>query len=216
MMKSPAILTAVFVALTVEANSACGGPGPPDPSNSECGGPCIKVVGHDGTVGDPIGQYCITIRDFNNTPIPNASVPIDFSRCDIQLCAEQKDPGVIVDCVAQTLRKLSDVHGEACFRVIGSRRNVDCSAKPMSPCAEAFWEGTFLCGLSAPVFDLDPVAGVSGSDFSEFLHLFFDCGVYLTAIDYNCNGVNDGDDFGQFLKVFFAGGSALGCDSKCP
>jgi len=51
---------------------------------------------------------------------------------------------------------------------------------------------------------------------STALPLFFDCGVYLTAIDYNGIDVIDGDDFSQFLKAFFAGGSALGCDSKCP
>jgi len=215
MMKSLATLTAVLIALTAVPNPACGGL--PDPSNSECPGPCIKVVGHDGVVGDPISEYCITIRDFNNVPVPNATVLVDFSNCDIQLCADQKDSDVIVDCAAQTVRKLSAVDGRACFRVIGCRRNVDCAAKP-SPCVEVFWDGTFLCALYAPVFDIvhEPGVGVTGNDLSEFLHLFLDCGVYLTAIDYNANGFTDGDDLSQFLTAFFAHGSALGCDSKCP
>ena len=102
----------------------------PDPANSECPSPCIKVVGHDGTVGDPMGEYCITIRDFNNVPIENSSVVVDFSNCDIQLCVDQKDPDVIVDCVSMTVRKLTDVNGVACFRVIGKRRDTDCAAKP--------------------------------------------------------------------------------------
>jgi hypothetical protein len=101
----------------------------PDPANSDCPGTCIKVVGHDGSVGDPLGQYCITIRDFNNVPIENSSVVVDFSNCDIQLCVDQKDPDVIVDCVSQTVRKLTDVNGVACFRVIGKRRNVDRSVR---------------------------------------------------------------------------------------
>jgi hypothetical protein len=217
MLKSLATLTAVLIALTAQANPArCGLP-EPDPANAECPGPCIKVVGHDGAVGDPIGQYCITLRDFNNVPVPNSTVIVDFSNCDIQLCADQKDPGVIVDCVSQTLRKFSDVNGVACFRVIGRRRNADCAPKP-NPCVEAFWEGTFLCALYAPAFDLvnEPGVGLSGTDLSEFLHLFFDCGVYLSAIDYNCNDSIDGDDFSQFLTAFFAQGSVLGCDSKCP
>ena len=215
MMKRLATLAAVIIAVTAVANSARGGL--PDPSNSECQGPAIKVVGHDGTVGDPLGQYCITIRDFNNVPVPNATVTVDFSNCDIQLCADQKDPDVIVNCGAQTLRKLSDVNGRACFRVIGRRRNIDCAPKP-TPCVEVFWDDAFLCGLYAPVFDLvdEPGVGMTGNDLSEFLHLFFDCGVYLTAIDYNENGTTDGDDFSQFLKAFFAGGSVLGCGSKCP
>jgi hypothetical protein len=197
----------------------------PDPANSECPSPCIKVVGHDGTVGDPMGEYCITIRDFNNVPIENSSVVIDFSNCDIQLCVDQKDPDVIVDCVSMTVRKLTDVNGVACFRVIGKRRDTDCAAKP-NPCVEVFADGVFICALYAPVFDLEnePGAGVSGNDLSRFLHLFLDCGVYLTAIDYNCNKEMDGDDLSQFLAGFFNGGSVLNCDPpkdvnlgpKCP
>ncbi len=213
MMKSPAILTAVLVALTMGANSAQGIP--PDRSNVVCPGLCIMVVGHDGVVGDPIGQYCITIRDLNNAPVANATVLIDFSNCDIQLCADQKDPGVTVDCVAQTVRKLSAANGEACFRVIGARRNVGCAVRP-DPRAYAFWDGAFICGMYAPVFDLDAAPGLSGSDVSEFLHLFFDCTSYLPAIDYNCDGVVTGLDFAALLNAFFAGGSAVGCGSKCP
>jgi hypothetical protein len=197
----------------------------PDPANSECPSPCIKVVGHDGTVGDPMGEYCITIRDFNNVPIENSSVVVDFSNCDIQLCVDQKDPDVIVDCVSMTVRKLTDVNGVACFRVIGKRRDLDCAPKP-NPCVEVFADGVFICALYAPTFDLEnePGAGVSGNDLSRFLHLFLDCGVYLTAIDYNCNKEADGDDLSQFLAGFFNGGSVLNCDPpkdvnlgpKCP
>jgi hypothetical protein len=197
----------------------------PDPANSECPSPCIKVVGHDGTVGDPMGEYCITIRDFNNVPIENSSVVVDFSNSDIQLCVDQKDPDVIVDCVSMTVRKLTDVNGVACFRVIGKRRDLDCTPKP-NPSTEVFADGVFICALYAPSFDLEnePGAGVSGNDLSRFLHLFLDCGVYLTAIDYNCNKEMDGDDLSQFLAGFFNGGSVLNCDPpkdvnlgpKCP
>ena len=216
MIKSLATLTAVLIALTSQANSARGGV--PDPANSECPAECIKVVGHDGVLGDAIGKYCVTIRDFNNVPVPNATVTVEFSNCgDVQLCTDQKDPDVIVDCVSQTVRKLTDVNGKACFRVIGCRRNMACANSPI-PCVEVFWDGTFVCALRAPVFDLvrEPGVGVSGNDLSEFLNLFFNCGVYLAAIDYNCNASVDGDDFAQFLAAFFASGSALGCDSKCP
>jgi hypothetical protein len=197
----------------------------PDPANSDCPATCIKVVGHDGTVGDPLGQYCVTIRDFNNVPIENSSVVVDFSNCDIQLCVDQKDPDVIVDCISQTVRKLTDANGVACFRVVGKRRNVDCTPKP-NPCTEIFADGVFICAVYSPVFDLINEAGVgmSGNDLSTFLHLFFDCGVYLTAIDYNCNATTDGDDLSQFLAAFFGGGSGLACDPgkdpnvgpKCP
>jgi hypothetical protein len=197
----------------------------PDPANSDCPGTCIRVVGHDGTVGDPLGQYCVTIRDFNNVPIENSSVVIDFSNSDAQLCVDQKDPDVIVDCVSQTVRKLTNVSGQACFRVIGKRRNVDCATKPAAA-VEVFADGVFICGVYSPIYDLvnENGVGMSGNDLSQFLHLFLDCGVYLSAIDYNCNSVTDGDDLSQFLAGFFGGGSVQNCNPptdpnlgpKCP
>jgi len=197
----------------------------PDPANSTCPAPAIKVVGTDGTVGDPLGAYTVTIRDFNNVPIENSSVVIDFSNSDVQLCTDQKDPDVIVDCVSQTVRKLTDVNGHATFRVVGKRRNVDCAAAAPTG-VQVFADGVFICGLFSPVYDLvnESGVGMSGNDLSMFLHLFLDCGHYLTAIDYNGNTVQDGDDLSQFLAGFFGGGSVQNCNPgkdpnlgpKCP
>src|SRR5262245_11707696 len=115
------------------------------PSYSECQGTCIYVVGNNGAVADPVGRYCVAVRDFNNVPIVNSSVVIDFSRCDVQLCADQKDPEVVVDCVSQTVRKLTNVNGNACFIVLGkSRPNLGCGGQAQS-CGEIFADGVFLC-----------------------------------------------------------------------
>jgi hypothetical protein len=192
--------------------------GPPDPANSECPGPCIMIVGHNGVVGDPAGEYCVTVRDFNNVPVVNTPVVIDFSNCDVDLCADQMDSDVHVDCGLQTLRRQTDAAGRACFRVIGKTRpGLGCTGAP-NPCVEVFWDTGFLCALYPPTFDLvnEPGTGVSGNDLSEFLHQFLDCGVYLTRIDYNGNKEIDGDDLAQFLRVFFAGGSVRNCPGKCP
>jgi len=189
--------------------------GLPDEINCECSASYVKIVGHNGVVGDPDGEFCATIRDFNNVPVANAPVVIDFSNCDVQLCADQMDPDVIVDCVSQTVRKLTDTAGRCCFRVIGkSRPGLDCTPPPFPyTCAEVFLDVTFICGLRVATFDLvNEPAGVSGNDLSEFLHQFLDCGVYLPRIDYNGNQEIDGDDLSQFLSVFFGGGSAV----KCP
>ena len=216
-----AIRIAGGVALCWCLTGAVAVAGPPDPANSTCPGPCIRVVGHDGIVGDPVGEYCVTIRDFNNVPVVNDLVRVDFSACGVQLCTDQLDPAVTVDCVAQTLSKRTDAAGRACFRVIGNRQpGIGCTAVPF-PFAEVFSEGFgFICALYTPTYDLVNEAGVglSGGDLSEFLHLFLDCGVYLTAIDYNCNSSQDGDDLAQWLGVFFGGRSAQGCSSaaKCP
>jgi hypothetical protein len=192
----------------------------PDPANCECPSSCIRVVGHNGLVGDLAGEYCVTVRDFNNVPITHSLVVIDFSNCDLQLCPDQLDPGVTVDCVSETVRKLTDVNGRACFRVIGkSRPGLGC-AGASTPCANVFADGVFLCNRSTPTFDLanDPGgAGVEGNDLAEWLSIFFRCS-YRTRADYDCDNVVGANDLSVFLGVFFSGRSALGCPpaAKCP
>ena len=187
--------------------------------NSECPGLCIYIVGDNGAVGDPVGRYCVSVRDFNNRPIVNSSVVIDFSRCDVQLCTDQKDPDVIVDCIAQTVRKLTDVNGQACFIVLGkSRPNLDCGGQG-SLCAKVFADGVALCQANTPIFNLVNHAdgrGLGADDLAAWLSGFF-CGTNPLRLDYTCDGIVGASDFARWLSVFFAGGSSLNCPSpKCP
>ena len=199
----------------------------PDPANSECPPQgWIYVVGHDGTVGDARGEFCIIVRDFNNVPIENSSAVLDFSGCDIQLCIDQLDPDVIVDCVSQTVRKLTDLGGKACFRVIGkSRSGLGCGGQPPR-CVQIFADGVFLCSLSAPTFDLvnnPDGSGVGAEDLAAWLSAYF-CGSNPVRADYLCDGAVGATDLARWLTVYFALGSSLNCPPpkdpvngpKCP
>jgi len=217
-----------------------------DPANSECvntgalslGLNCPKaiyVVGDDGTgVADPVGQFCVTVRDFNNVPIQNSSVVIDFSNCDVQLCAEQDVPnvtdvndGVLVDCISKTVRKLTDASGVACFAVRGKTKFTgDICAAPKS-CVEVFADGVFLCALDAPTFDLITQSGEDGlnpNDLSNWLFLSFNCpdGPFRGNYDCTNQGVLDPNDLSIWLFVSFQGASAVNCSGpkdgiiKCP
>jgi hypothetical protein len=198
----------------------------PDPVNSECPATCIYVVGHNGVVGDPVGNFCVTVRDFNNVPIENSSVVIDFSHCDLQLCIDQKDPDALVDCVSQTVRKLTNVNGQACFRVLGkSRPALGCGGQPPG-CVQILADGVFLCALNAPTFDLVNAAdgsGLGAADLSAFLSAFF-CGTNPVRADYICDGTVGAGDLSKWLSVFFAANSAQNCPPpkdpnvgpKCP
>lgn len=209
----------------------------PDPSNSEC--PVdgwIYVVGHNGTEGDAAGEFCVTVRDYNNLPIENASVVVDFSACDLQLCLDQLDdattgpPGeAFTDCVSQTVRKLTDAQGMACFRILGkSRAALGCDSPPgqLPGCVKIYADGVFLCALNAPTFDLiNDVdgTGLSAGDLSAWLTAFF-CGTSPIRADYICDGSVGAQDLSRWLSVFFGGGSALNCPPpknsqtgpKCP
>jgi hypothetical protein len=44
----------------------------------------------------------------------------------------------------------------------------------------------------------------------------FLCGTSPTRADYICDGVVGSDDLAKWVDVFLAGGSAVGCQPKCP
>ena len=205
-------------------------------ANSECQGTCIYVVGHNGTVGDVAGEFCVTVRDLGNFPIENSTVVIDFSNCDLQLCINQLDPSAIVDCVSQTVRKLTDVTGKACFRIIGkSRPELGCGEQNPSPppsnnfaCVRIFADAVPVCSIYAPTFDLVNDAdgsGLGAGDLAAWLTIFF-CPEAPNPRrgDYVCDGVLGAGDLSRWLTIFFAGGSLLNCPPpkdanvgpKCP
>lgn len=209
-----------------------GAAGVPDPPNADCrnvgaqslGFVCnvgIYLVGESGAgVADPLGEYCVTVRDLFNQPVANATILIDFSACGVQLCADQRDPGVVVDCANRTVRKLTDATGAACFRVVGKSAETGCGGPPV--CAEIWWDGTFLCSLAAMPFDLITQGGEDGvnpNDLSEWLRLFF-CADPPSRINFNCSDLNvDPNDLSVFLHAGFAAGSATNCGAfgpKCP
>ena len=211
--------------------------GPPDPANSDCTNvgssllvpfPCTKailnVVGNTGGVVDPVGEFCVTFRDFNNQPIPNAPVVIDFSNCDLQLCADQLDPGVIVDCISQNVRKLTDASGVACFRAQGHSRSpasLGCGGAAKD-CVQVYADGGFLCSGDAPTFDLvggGVESGLNPNDLSEFIQQWLVCGTNNWRCNYECsNQVLDPNDLSAFVEVWLGrGGSTASCAGpKCP
>jgi hypothetical protein len=215
---------------------------PPDPAFCECrsvgpaslGGFCLEgavyVVGNTGGVPDPVGQFCVTVRDFNNVPHEGTSVVLDFADCDLQLCADQLDPDVIVDCVSHTVRKLSDVNGVACFSVQGTSRppaSLGCGVTRRD-CAQVFADGVYICSADAPTFDLVGQAGEDGlnpNDLSEFVNQWLVCATNNPRCNYDCaNQVLDPNDLSYFVAVWLSrGGSTTNCAGatsnegpKCP
>jgi hypothetical protein len=206
----------------------------PDPTKCECPPDgWIYVVGHDGNCNDGVGAFCVTIRDFNQLPIENASVVIDFSACDLQLCIDQLncvDPDPLrptfVDCNSQTVRRLTNAAGQACFSISGkSRDGLGCGGAAPG-CVKVYADGVFICALSAPTFDLVNDAdgsGLGAGDLSNWLTLFF-CGNSPIRGDYICDGSVGADDLSKWLTVFFGAGSVLNCPPpkdpqvgpKCP
>jgi hypothetical protein len=213
----------------------------PDPANSECNNvgatslglvsskAIVYVSGNSGGVPDPISAFCVTVRDFNNVPIENSSVVLDFAACDLQLCINPLDPDAIVDCVSQTVRKLTDVNGVACFKVMGkTRQGLGCAGAPKD-CFKVFADGVFLCSGDAPTLDLvnqNGQDGLTAADLSAFLQLWLVCGNSLSRGNYSCQDqILTAADLSVFLKLWLvAAGSVSNCAGakdpqvgpKCP
>jgi hypothetical protein len=211
----------------------------PDPANSECTNPgpaslgsictdkaIVYVTGNSGGLADPVGSFCVTVRDFNNVPIENSSVVVDFANCDVVLCSNQLDPDVITDCVSHTVRKLTDVNGVACFKVQGKSKNagtLGCGGAAKD-CVKIFADGVLLCSGDAPTFDLVSQGGEDGlnpNDLSEFVQQWLICGTDNLRCNYECsNQVLDPNDLSYFIEVWLVrGGSTSNCagaGEKCP
>src|SRR2546426_1555520 len=211
-----------------------------DPANSECnnlgavslGSVCpgkayVYVVGSSGGVPDVVGQFCITVRDFNNVPIENSVVVVDLSNCDVKLCADQKDldPTFSVDCTSSTVRKATNASGVACFKILGKGLGnfgtLGCVALPKN-CATITADGHVICTGDAPTFDLigQPSGpglenGLNPNDLSEFIQQWLVCGVNNPRCNYECsNQALDPNDLSYFIEVWLVrGNSPSNCGS---
>jgi hypothetical protein len=190
----------------------------PDPTQSDCPTGCIYVVGSNGTVADPIGTFCVVVRNSNGVPINGALVQIDFSACDVVLCPDQLDPDATVDCNFQSVFKTTPANGTVCFSIMGkSKGGLGCGGAAPN-CVKILAEGVVLCTVNAPTFDLNNDGGgvgVGGTDLSAWLDAFF-CGTSPLRADYTCDGSVGGDDLSAWLTEYFTGNSAVNCDPKCP
>ena len=188
--------------------------GGPDPANCEAPD-LITIVGRNaGGTADPLGVFTVIVRNFNNVPRLNNEVVLDFSTCpDIRLAADQLDPNVVVDCSARTLAKLSDLHGEATFRVIGAATNLGASTGSIGPSLRVYAEGVWIRDARVAALDQNG-GGLSGEDLSLCLTDYFS-GQAFARSDYDGSGVLDGNDLSLWLAAYFGGGSVLG-GSACP
>jgi hypothetical protein len=188
-------------------------------SQALCGAcpPCISLVGTNGVVADPAGNFCIRVCGPTGAPLPGIPVVVDFSGCPgISLCATQPDPLMVVLCATRSVMKPTDAAGQVCFSIVGGATVVPGVPCPPPGCATISAAGVVLCTTSVTAYDLDNVGGVGASDLSIWLSLFFGGGPCLIG-DYDCNGVLSPADLSQWLAVYFAAGSSVGCPSpKCP
>jgi hypothetical protein len=165
---------------------------------------------------DPQTAYTVVIRNLDQSPSVNSSVTLDFSGCTgVELCATQPDPGVYAGnlCGQGRVTAVTDIQGSATFRLVGSGvPNATCA--PYA-CVQVYVDGAFFGYATAHTPDLDGAGGVSPSDLSEWLQLFF-AGGNCSRADYDGSGDVGPGDLSAWLEFHFASGSVASCGALCP
>jgi len=193
---------------------------------------CINLVGTNGTVTDPAGQFTVTVRDVANNAVANSQVKIDFSGCvdiNIGTQASQLFAGLTVNCTNKTITAVSNATGIATFRIVGSAKNPTGGVLPksLSGCASISADNQPLGTMTIGAFNEDGSidsppgsgTGVAGNDLSAWKGDFFTAGnPYYGRSDFDCNGAVGGNDLSVWLTVFFAAGapSGRGASAQCP
>lgn len=201
----------------------------PDPGNSSFN--ILNLVGHDGVSPDPFSPFTVNVKDIAGNPIQGSVVVVDFSLCsDISFCEDQLGNST-ADCATRTVRKSTDVNGDATFNIIGGVRTTEYLAFPAgSPCncVKVYADGVLIVEavdepVNAGAFDLDNTDGAGGADLTLWID---DFGGTLNPprSDYdhdpadNCTtgGGVGGADLTIWIDWFGATGSPFSCSAtKC-
>jgi hypothetical protein len=145
---------------------------------------------------------------------PGSIIVFDFQDCaGIEICSDQSDPAVIVDCAMRTLRVVAGDHGLASFSVIGRADR----AVPGShaPSLRVYVDGVLFGTIPIAAVDEDG-HGLGAPDNSLWQTDYFS-GQYWERSDFNGDGVLGAADLSLWTSFFFGNGSMQSCaGSACP
>jgi hypothetical protein len=173
---------------------------------------CIAVVGSNGGVVDPGGEFLVIVRDEFNNACPDRDVFVDFGAYagfpnDVRISGTQPFPGQFVS--GNTVHRITDAAGIARFRILGGAHNLGNSPGIGAGGAVIVANGVPLGPVTVQAFDQDLIGGVSGNDLSLWLSDKFAPGPpYYGRSDYDCDGKLGGNDLSVWIGFKFAGGSA--------
>ena len=203
----------LWVVLSADASSASPRVYPPN-----CTVPTrISLVGTHAGAPDGAGSFTVVVRDLTNNPTNGASVVVDLSNCtDLALCSDQSDPAALVNCVAKTTRKFTNITGSVSFTVLGGS-NGSGNASTLLNGARIYANGIPIGSPTASAFDLDGSHGVGINDLSVWLTDFATAGSPpFGRSDFDGDGSLGINDLSVWVTAFGAGGSVAGCAASCP
>ncbi len=216
MPRSPRTLTlALLLASSALPATDAGATFPPFPFPNSTVPPCITLVGSDGVTASATGAFVVIIRDLANNPVPGVRVSVDLSSAtDLHFCADQLDPGLILDCPTNTVSALTDATGTARFTLLGGG-NGSVGTGSLGNAGRIYADGFLIGSPTVSAYDLDGSAGVGANDLSLWLS-DFGTGEPYGRSDYDCGGGLGGNDLSFWLSAYGRGAQSLSCGANCP
>jgi hypothetical protein len=209
------LIVSCAVAAPASRAASPGNPSSVPPSLNWTVPPCISLVGSDGHLASPIGAFEVVIRDLANNPMPGVEVTVEVSNAtDIHLCAQQLDPGVVMDCPNGRARATTDANGVARFTLLGGSNGAG-NASTLLNGGRIYAFGVLGGTPTVSAYDLDGESGVGSNDLSAWLG-DFGSGVAYGRADYDCSGALGANDFSLWLTAFGAGNQVASCAAACP
>jgi hypothetical protein len=158
------------ILLTVGASFIAGVAAASTPSAANSSFPTtgILLVGRNAANTpneDSAGEFSVTVKDATNTPIPGATVTVNFNACtpDIRVSRIQSFTGVSVICngVLGVVSAQTNALGVATLRILGGAQNAGNSPGAAAACAEIRANGVFLSTVEAAA--IDQTGGLNGA-----------------------------------------------------
>jgi hypothetical protein len=179
---------------------------------------CISLVGAAGGVpAQSAGGFTVTVRDLANNPVAGAMIVVDLSGCpDLHFCADQLDPGVIVNCAAKTVSRPSAADGTAHFTLLGGSNGAG-NAVELLGSGNIFANGTLIARPTVSAYDLDGANGVGINDLSAWLVDFGTANnPAFGRSDFDCSGSVGANDFSVWLTAYGRADQLTSCGASCP
>jgi len=179
--------------------------------------------------GDPANffLFTITVRDLASNVVAGTTCTVDFTGCTDLYVSQNQMAGLTTDCLSHTVTAVTNLVGQANFKIVGASNNPSGGNLPASPavspnCAQvraggtgpAYLNGVVLGNLGVITPDMDNAVAVGaadlGSEIGDVLYSQANLPQYFRRADMEADGDNDAADIGKlidiFLNVLVAGG----------
>ena len=209
---APACVVSALALAAMLAAAASARADFPNPANSTIPA-YVTLVGHEGGVADPGGEFIVVFRDLANNPIAGATIVCDFTGCpDLRIAAAQPFPGVTADCATRTVRAITDAAGTARFRIVGGAVNPGNASGAGFRAMKLYADGILLGSVTASAVDQNGLDGLTANDMSAWLADLVS-GASVGRSDYDGNETLGANDLSKWLGFYGAGHSRSGAAS---